>query len=96
MGTDAPEQLGFKMVPGNNVYIIPEPDSKEETTRLFKKLSTGEQLSMDLQDMFWGAYYGTCTDQSGTRWMFNYQNKKIKGGCNLLLCSPNTTILHIT
>ena len=26
---------------------------------------------MPLQDMFWGAYFGTCVDRYGTRWMFN-------------------------
>jgi len=26
---------------------------------------------MELQDMFWGAYYGSCTDKYGVQWMFN-------------------------
>lgn len=30
---------------------------------------------MDLQDMFWGAYYGSCTDKYGVQWMFNCEQK---------------------
>ena len=30
---------------------------------------------LPLQDMFWGAYFGSCIDQFGIKWMFNYENK---------------------
>lgn len=75
MGTDAPESMGFKVMPGNNVYINLEPDTKAETKRLFDALSGGGTVEMDLQDMFWGAYYGSCTDKFGVRWMFNCTEK---------------------
>lgn len=71
MGTDAPESMGFKVNFGNNVYINLEPDTREETNRLFKALSAGGKVEMELQDMFWGAYYGSCTDKYGVQWMFN-------------------------
>jgi PhnB protein len=71
MGTDAPESMGFKLNMGNNVYISLEPDSRAETERLFNSLSEGGKVEMPLQDMFWGAYYGSCTDKFGTQWMFN-------------------------
>ncbi|MNY51274.1 hypothetical protein D3C86_1868480 [compost metagenome] len=73
MGTDAPESMGFTITPGNNVYISLQPDTREETSRLFKALSEGGKVTMDLQDMFWGAYYGSCVDQYGIQWMFNCQ-----------------------
>jgi PhnB protein len=76
MGTDAPESMGFKVNFGNNVYITLEPDSREETKRLFDKLSVGGQVEMELQDMFWGDYYGSCTDKYGVRWMFNCGSKQ--------------------
>lgn len=72
MGTDAPESMGFKLLQGNNMYINLEPDSREETTRLFNALSAGGIVTMELQDMFWGAYFGSCTDQFGIQWMFNF------------------------
>lgn len=71
MGTDAPESMGFKVNFGNNVYINLEPDTRAETRRLFDALSAGGKVEMDLQDMFWGAYYGSCTDKFGVQWMFN-------------------------
>jgi len=71
MGTDAPESMGFKLNQGNNVYINLEPDSRAETERLFQALTAGGTVEMPLQDMFWGAYFGSGTDKFGTHWMFN-------------------------
>lgn len=31
MGTDAPESIGPPVTPGNNVYIVLEPDTRAET-----------------------------------------------------------------
>lgn len=71
MGTDAPETMGFNVVTGNNVHLNIEPDTREETEKLFKALSSGGNVTMELQDTFWGAYYGSCTDKYGINWMFN-------------------------
>ncbi len=71
MGTDAPESMGFNVVFGNSTHINLEPDTKEETQRLFKGLSEGGKVTMELQDMFWGAYFGSCIDKYGISWMFN-------------------------
>ena len=74
MGTDAPESMGFTVNIGNNMYINLEPDSREETKQLFDKLSAGGKIEMELQDMFWGAYFGSCKDKFGVQWMFNCAN----------------------
>ncbi|MFA6260946.1 MAG: VOC family protein [Bacteroidia bacterium] len=71
MGTDAPESMGFTVNQGNNIYISLEPDTRDETKRLFDALSDGGSVSMELQDTFWGAYYGSCTDKFGIQWMVN-------------------------
>ena len=76
MATDAPESMGFKVNQGNNVHIMVEPDTRVETKRLFDALSNGGKVEMDLQDMFWGAYYGISTDKFGIHWMFNCYEKK--------------------
>ncbi len=76
MGTDAPESMGFKVNFGNNVYINLEPDTREETTRLFDALSSDGQITAELQEMFWGAYYGSCIDKFGIQWMFNCPKKE--------------------
>lgn len=75
MATDAPESMGFQVNKGNNIYIMLEPDTKAETKRLFDALAEGGVVSMELQDMFWGAYYGSCTDKFGILWMFNCTEK---------------------
>jgi len=75
MGTDAPAEMGFQVTPGNNFHLNLEPDSRAEADRLFAALSHGGTVEMPLQDMFWGAYYGTCTDRFGIRWMVNFRSK---------------------
>lgn len=75
MGTDAPESMGFQVNMGNNVHINLMPDTRKETQRLFKALSEGGKVTMELQDMFWGDYYGSCTDKFGVQWMFNCSEK---------------------
>jgi PhnB protein len=71
MGTDAPESMGFNVHVGNNVHINLEPDTRAEADKLFKALSAGGKVTMKLQVMFWGAYYGSCTDKYGIQWMVN-------------------------
>ena len=75
MGTDAPESMGFRVTAGNNVYINLEPDTREETKRLFTALSAGGKVEQDLQEMFWGDFYGSCKDKFGVQWMFNCAEK---------------------
>jgi len=75
MATDAPESMGFKVELGNNMHINLEPDTKKETKRLFDALAEGGKITMELQDMFWGAYFGSCTDKYGINWMFNCTEK---------------------
>jgi len=75
MGTDAPESMGFKLNMGNNMHIMLEPDTREETKKLFDALSAGGKVDMALQDMFWGAYFGSFSDKFGTQWMVNCNAK---------------------
>lgn len=75
MGTDAPEEMGFKLNKGNNFYLCLGPDSKEEADRIFNALSEAGEIEMALQDTFWGAYYGSLTDKFGVKWMVNYQKQ---------------------
>ena len=72
MGTDMLESMGHQLKIGNNTTINLEPDSREETDRLFKALSEGASDIAPMADMFWGAYWGCCLDRFGIRWMFNF------------------------
>lgn len=71
MGTDAPESMGFQLTEGNIMHINLEPESREETKRLFEALSEVGKITMPLQDMFWGAYYVSCTDRFGINGMLH-------------------------
>ena len=75
MGTDAPDTMGFNVSFGNNMNINLEPDTRAETKDLFDKLSAGGRVTMPLEDMFWGDYFGSCTDKFGVHWMFNCSEK---------------------
>ena len=71
MGTDMVKSMGHELKIGNNTTLNLEPDTLEETQRLFDALSDGASDTMPLMQMFWGATWGTCLDRFGIRWMFN-------------------------
>jgi uncharacterized glyoxalase superfamily protein PhnB/uncharacterized protein YndB with AHSA1/START domain len=75
MGTDAPKEMGFTLIQGNNMHISIEPETREEAKRIFDELSANGNITMPLQDMFFGAYFGEFTDRFGINWMINYQNQ---------------------
>ncbi len=74
MATDAPESFGFTMIFGNNMHINIESENRAETKRIFEALSIEGTITMELQDMFFGAYFGSCTDKYGINWMVNFNN----------------------
>jgi PhnB protein len=71
MGTDAPESMKFNIQFGNNQYINLESDTRAETRALFMALSAAGTITMNYELIFWGAFYGSCTDKFGVLWMFN-------------------------
>ena len=59
---------------GNNFSISINVDSKNEADHLFAQLSDEGNVTMPLQDTFWGAYFGMWTDRFGVNWMVNYDD----------------------
>ena len=76
MGSDTSTQFGPPTVVGNNFSISYTPKSREETDELFAKISEGGTVTMPPADMFWGSYFGTCTDKFGINWQFNYEHQR--------------------
>ena len=72
MASDALVSMGQTLNSGNNFSISLEVESREEANKLFNGLSTGGKVGMPLEDAFWGAYFGMCTDKFGIQWMINY------------------------
>ena len=75
MGTDVPERMRKGFVVGTNVSINLQPDSRADADRLFAALAEGGEVTMPLQEMFWGDYFGTITDKFGVSWMMNCASK---------------------
>lgn len=75
MGTDALESMGQTVTFGNNISINLEVDTRADADRLFAALGAGGTVTLALQDMFWGAYFGTLTDRFGVQWMFHCEAK---------------------
>jgi PhnB protein len=48
------------------------PESEDEARELYKKLSAGGRIEMELQKMFWGALYASFADKFGVQWMINF------------------------
>jgi len=79
MGSDTDgEWFGHGYQHGNNFSISTYTDNKEEAERLFNGLSDGGQISMPIQDTFWGEYFGMFTDKFGINWMVSFKKEETK------------------
>lgn len=50
--------------------------NENELVNVFSKLSAGGNITMELQDTFWGARFGMLVDKYGIKWMFNHDKQK--------------------
>ena len=71
MGSDAAKGFGEKPEAGSNFSISYTPKTREEADEIFPRLTEGGEISMPLQDTFWGAYFGQGKDKFGIGWMLN-------------------------
>lgn len=76
MGTDALESMNQKVNPGNNVYLCISADSRRQADDFFNGLSDGAEIEMEMQDMFWGDYFGMLTDKFGVKWMVSFNQSQ--------------------
>lgn len=76
MASDILPSAGHTFRKGNQTYVMLDVDTKEEADRLFKGLSEGGEVEMGMEDMFWGAYFGSFTDKFGILWMIHCETKK--------------------
>ncbi|OPB89246.1 VOC family protein [Elizabethkingia ursingii] len=76
MGSDVTDNTckEGKFVKGNNIQLSVNTGSREEAEKIFNGISAGGQVTMPLQDTFWGAYFGMWTDKFGISWMVNYDD----------------------
>ncbi len=76
MGSDVPSTFGGNHKQGNNFSISISTTTREESDDLFGKLSDGGSVSMEMQKMFWGSYFGACTDRFGINWQVNCEQEQ--------------------
>lgn len=67
---------GPPFVKGNNFSISINTDSKENADNYFKKLSEGGNITMPMNDTFWGDYFGACEDKFSINWMISFNEKQ--------------------
>lgn len=75
MATDALESMNQKVHAGNNVYLCISADTKQQADDFFDGLSDGAGIEMNMQDMFWGDYFGMLTDKFGVKWMISFDQR---------------------
>jgi PhnB protein len=75
MGSDANPMQG-NVVFGQNISLSINAESKEEADKVFNGLADGGQITMPIQNTFWGAYFGMCTDKFSMMWMVNFDEIK--------------------
>ncbi len=73
MDSDVPASLDLSAEPGEAAHVMLHVDSAAEADRLFAALSEGGAVGMPMEDMFWGSYYGACTDSFGVSRMISFE-----------------------
>jgi PhnB protein len=71
---DMPMHRG-KLNSGNSFMVQIDTESEAETQKLFEGLSDGANITMPLENQFWGAYFGMLTDKFGIQWMLSFETK---------------------
>jgi PhnB protein len=78
MGSDSGSSWGPKTVIGNNFSLSVTVDSKQEADNLHQKLADGGNVTMPMENTFWGDYFGMCTDKFGINWMISFNEDAAK------------------
>lgn len=74
MVSDCPPGISVKE--GDQVSLSLNFNEVEVMEKTFKALADGGNVTMPLQDTFWGARFGMTKDKFGVHWMFNHDYKK--------------------
>ncbi len=76
MGSDTGGEWASSFSKGNNISISINTDSQKEADRVFNELSEGGNVTMPMDNTFWGSYFGMFTDQFGINWMVSADLKR--------------------
>lgn len=74
MVSDCPP--GVSVNSGNQVSLSLHFTELEAIEKTFAAVAEGGNITMPIQDTFWGARFAMTTDKFGVHWMFNYDYPK--------------------
>ena len=77
MVSDCPP--GVSVNSGDQVSLSLGFTDLESIEKTFAALAAGGQITMPIQDTFWGARFAMTKDKFGVHWMFNYDYPKQEG-----------------
>jgi len=77
MASDHMKGAGFTSeASGSNVHLNLSFIDEAEMMDVFNKLKSGGNVTMEVDEMFWGDKFGMLQDKFGIHWMFNCSGKK--------------------
>jgi PhnB protein len=74
MVSDCPP--GVSVSSGDQISLSLNFHDSDSIEKTFAVLSEGGNVTMPLQDTFWGARFGMTKDKFGVHWMFNWDKPK--------------------
>jgi PhnB protein len=76
MGSDSSDAFGQATIVGNNFSLSVNAASKSEADRIFKALGKGGKITMPINKIFWGSYFGMLVDKFGIQWMVSFDEPR--------------------
>jgi len=65
----------YPLLPGDRIQLVLEMESKDILEKAFKRLGEKGKIVAELQEVFWGALFGTVKDEFGVTWQLYYGHK---------------------
>lgn len=78
MGDDTVASVSPPVNMGSNFSVSVNAGCAAEARRIFSALAEGGMIKMPMEETFWGALFGMCTDRFGVHWMVNFDLKPEK------------------
>lgn len=72
MGSDVAKGYGEPPTPSNSFAISYTAKSTDDADRIFSALAEGGAVTMPMDKMFWGDYFGMCKDKFSVHWMVSF------------------------
>lgn len=70
------DAMGRNVSTGERFSLTLNFETDEELNAAWGKMSVGANITMPLENAFWGARFGMMRDKFGIDWMFNCQKKQ--------------------